>query len=100
MAKERPVVQDGDFSAANNGVDADRVWTSMAKTINLGDYESIRVEVGNGMALNGRDRKECYEECLAQTLQQLVEGIGLVQEAAGNKPKPAARSNGPLVRKR
>ena len=43
-ASDRPTIMDGDFSTASNGQNGNRVFVSVGKTINIGNYESIRVE--------------------------------------------------------
>jgi hypothetical protein len=48
----RPTVSDGDFSQASNGELGNRVYVSVSKTINIGNYESIRVEFGAGSTVN------------------------------------------------
>ena len=45
---DRKVVSDGDVSAASDGLNGNRIFVSVAKTINLGNYESVRVEFGCG----------------------------------------------------
>jgi len=75
----RPVVVDGDFSTASNGLSGNRVFVSMAKTINIGNYESIRVEYGIGRTVDdggkfARVMDECHKDA-AMCLKEMVDTV-------------------------
>lgn len=81
----KPVVQDGDFSKAHDGHSGDRVFVSMSKTINIGNYESIRVEYGMGVGNfetgdGGFDRARKW--CQQEVTSAMKEMIGLVEDGS------------------
>jgi hypothetical protein len=61
-AAGRQTISDGDLSTASDGLSGNRVFVSVAKTINLGNYESIRVEFGCGSTVkDGQDFNEAVD---------------------------------------
>lgn len=65
---DKPVVGYTKGDVASNGVSANRVFVAMARTINIGNYESIRVEYAEGRAVaDGEDWAEARS-----TLMQTV----------------------------
>lgn len=75
-ASDRPVVTDGDFSTASNGQNGNRVFVSVGKTINIGNYESVRVEYGEGRTVQdgsvfSNERIKVFEEVM-NGIQELI----------------------------
>jgi len=76
----RPIITDGDFSKVSNGLSGNRVFVSMAKTINMGNYESLRVEFGIGRTvLEGQPFNSTTEFCKDEAEQNLIEMIEVVK---------------------
>lgn len=78
---DKPVISDGNFAMANNGQLGNRVFVSMAKTINLGNYESVRVEYGFGRVVEDGQRfdevsKACHDDAVSSLhdMVTMVEG--------------------------
>lgn len=79
--KERPTIFDGDFSEATNGQNGNRVFVSMAKTINIGNYESLKVEYGVGRTVDdGQEFGEVMEACKADAGRSLKEMVKIVEQ--------------------
>ena len=78
----KPVVQDGDFSKTHDGHSGNRVFVSMSKTINIGNYESIRVEYGQGMAVTDGEYTQAREWCQEEVASAMKEMIGLVEDGS------------------
>lgn len=76
----RPTITDGDFSTATNGLSGNRVFILMAKTINLGNYESVRVEFGVGRTVSDGERFDSIlSVCRDDVAQNLKEMVQLVE---------------------
>jgi hypothetical protein len=79
MMATRTTIRRGDESAASRGDCADRVWFCLSKTINTGNYESIRLEYGQGRALGPGESPESAKDLLithvVQTLLSLEEEV-------------------------
>lgn len=78
---DRPLISDGNFAEADNGQSGNRVFVSMAKTINIGNYESIRVEYGSGRTVNDGEKfdevlRACHDDTISSlhTMVDIVEG--------------------------
>ena len=70
MAKK--TIQAGDVSQAVNGVSGNRVFVSVSKTVNLGNFESLRVEVGFGRSVeDGQTFKFAFEQCKQDSVIEL-----------------------------
>lgn len=78
-ASEKPVVMDGDFSKENDGQNGNRVFFSIGKTINIGNYESIRVEVGQGMAVDDGDFDKARNVCIDEATDAIKEIVAMVE---------------------
>jgi len=75
----RANVQSGNFAHASDGLNGNRVFVSVAKTINLGNYESLRLEFGMGKTLEDGDKySECFEDCLNDCSKELKETLELM----------------------
>lgn len=59
---DRETVSGGDFAAASNGLSGNRVFVSMSKTINIGNYESLRIEYGFGRTV---DDGQMFDDVMA-----------------------------------
>lgn len=80
--REKPTVQDGDFSQASDGVLGNRVHVSVARTLNLGNYESLRVEYAEGHTLaDGESFEEARQAVAAQVTEGLMEMLSVIKEA-------------------
>lgn len=79
---DRPTIIDGDFSTANNGQNGNRVFVSVGKTINIGNYESIRVEYGEGRIVQDGDTfSDVRDNCLRTVLGGIQEMIPIIEDA-------------------
>lgn len=79
-SEDRPVISQGDFAYASDGCAANRVFVCMAKTINIGNYESMRVEYGFGRAVpDGGSFDDVKKECQADALRSLREMCAVVE---------------------
>lgn len=75
---ERPVVSDTEDDTCG----ADRVWVCLAKTVNLGNYESLKVEVGRGSSVQpGETHDEVQERITANVAESLFELLSQVQKS-------------------
>lgn len=78
--KQRPAIREGDApDAATNGAIGNRVHFTMAKTINIGNYESIRVEYGESRVVQdgesfGNARTKAVTSVM-QNLQALADTV-------------------------
>ena len=70
---DKPVINEGDFSQASNGQNGNRVFIAVGKTINMGNYESIRVEVGQGVTVDDGDFDGAKERCVTEAIETLDE---------------------------
>ncbi|MCK5015634.1 MAG: hypothetical protein KAS32_01065 [Candidatus Peribacteraceae bacterium] len=78
---KRETVSDGNFSHADNGECPNRVYISLSKSINIGNYEGIRVEYGMGMAVpDGMSYEKVKKAVLAKCIAGLVPMIEEVEE--------------------
>ncbi|MCK5612603.1 hypothetical protein KAR91_62605 [Candidatus Pacearchaeota archaeon] len=72
----------GDFTQASNGDNGNRVYFSIGKTCNIGNYESIRVEVGQGMTVKDgatkKDFNEARDWCIAEATGAIKEIVDMV----------------------
>lgn len=92
MAK-RPVIQDGDFSLAAEGVSANRVWFALARTIKTGEYESMRLEYGRGSAIpDGADPEAIQQQVRDDVYQTLLGMVAEVEELLSARPNKRKRS--------
>jgi len=82
----RPLVSEGNFATADNGLSGNRVFVSMAKTINIGNYESIRVEYGFGRVVSDGQRfDEVRRECEEDVVGCLHSMVEVVEHQLKNK---------------
>ncbi|MFA5445012.1 MAG: hypothetical protein WC262_08610 [Bacteroidales bacterium] len=78
----KPAIQSGDYAAANDGQNGNRVFVSMAKTMNLGNYESFRVEYGAGRVLEpGETHAVARESLLVEVASGIQSMIEMVQSS-------------------
>jgi len=40
----------------------DQVWYTMTRTLNLGNYESVKFDIGESRSIGDRDSDEVYKE--------------------------------------
>lgn len=90
MAKKKKVkssrktatIIDGNFATATDGQNGNRVFVSVGKTINIGNYESMKVEYGTGRTVNdGQKFSEVADLCKADAANSLKEMIRMVEDA-------------------
>jgi len=80
--KNRDVVSDGNFATASDGLSGNRVFVSCAKTINLGNYESLRVEFGFGRTVpDGEKFADVLNECKVESMRSLNEMVAIVESS-------------------
>ena len=72
-------VMSGDFSKQSDGQNGDRVFVAIGKTCNIGNYESIRVEVGQGMAVTDGDFKTARNKCEKDAVDAITEIIAMIE---------------------
>lgn len=72
---ERPVLQEGNFSCQSDGLSGNRVFVSVSKTINIGNYESIRVEYGQGKTLLKGDIYDIARDELVEEVCEAIVGV-------------------------
>lgn len=78
---DREVVTGGDFATAGDGLNGNRVFVSLAKTINLGNYESLRVEYGFGRTVNdGQTFESVVDACRDDASHNLKEMADIVEK--------------------
>ena len=74
MSKEK--ISQGNLDRAMEGTSGNRVFCSMAKTINMGNYESIRVEYGQSIVVaDGQDFADAKKRVKEEVMTELVEMI-------------------------
>ena len=71
-ANSKPVAKFGDVS--ENSQDPERIYMAISRTLNLGNYESLRVEYGEGIAASTDPRERLKQkEKLCETVITNVE---------------------------
>ena len=86
VSEDRPTVSDGEFAQADNGLSGNRVFVSMSKTINLDNYESIRLEFGFGRTVNdGQNFEEVSKVCRKDAASSLHDMVTMVKKQLQNK---------------
>jgi len=81
---EKPMFSESDsgcgLSTGTSG--ADRVWFLFGKTINVGNYESVRFEVGRGeMIKKGETFEKCMDDVKKKVLHDSIKIIEMVEES-------------------
>jgi len=80
VTTDKPVILEGNFSQATDGMNGNRVYISVAHTINMGNYESIRVEYGQGRTVDdGQDFKIATTMVLKDVLLSIKDIIEIVK---------------------
>ena len=80
VTTDKPVILEGNFSQAIDGMNGNRVYISVARTINMGNYESIRVEYGQGRTVDdGQDFKIATTMVLKDVLLSIKDIIEIVK---------------------
>ena len=80
VSGDRPIVSAGDYSAATDGLVGNRTFVSISKTINIGNYESIRVECGMGKSVPDGERFDVvFKACRDEALTDLLETVKIVE---------------------
>jgi hypothetical protein len=65
----------GDRSVASHGESGNRVFFSMGKTINIGDYETIRVDVGEARTVEDGKKFGPAHARVRRNVQKLLKQI-------------------------
>ena len=76
--EDKPVIQHGEDSASSSS----KVWCLMAKTINIGNYESFKVEVGFGDDVHsGESMDDAFKRICNKTGTELTGMVSMVEKA-------------------
>lgn len=59
----------GHMEDDKRGLSGNRVWLSIAQTINLGNYESLRIEYGEGRTVNSDESFNSVREIVQQSVE-------------------------------
>jgi len=85
MVKKEEIKGDGeslemeDMGLVFNGQSANRVFVALGKTINIGNYESFRVDVGRGRVVGeGQDFDKVLRQTKNEVMRDVAELINLV----------------------
>lgn len=80
---EKPAVVEGDRDIAVNGVFGNRVMVGMSKTINLGNYASIKVEFAECRVVqDGESFNKVREEVKANAWVEIADMVAIIEEAS------------------
>lgn len=84
---DKASLSDGDQSVpAVFGIGGNRVFVEMSKTVNLGNYESLRVSYGESRVVeDGWSFSEVRDEVVSTVGAQLMSMVGEVMEVAGGR---------------
>jgi len=75
------IINRGEMSQREHGLNGNRVWVLIAKTVNLGNYESMRIEWGEGRTIDDeQDREQVRRKLVDDVLTNLMELISVVEE--------------------
>ena len=84
MAKtktEKPAVVEGDRDIAANGIFGNRVMVGMSKTINLGNYASIKVEFAECRVVqDGESFDKVREEVKTNAWVEVADMVNAIEE--------------------
>jgi len=81
LKMDRPVIIDGDLFVAKEGQSGNRVFIGFGKTINIGNYESIRVEFGRGSTVSdGQDVNKVKSHILTEVVDGIKEIIKIAED--------------------
>lgn len=79
---EKQPIQQGDRDIAVSGINGNRVMASISKTINLGNYESIKVEFGISRVVpDGESFEKHKEEVKTEAWVEITDMTNIVEEA-------------------
>jgi len=82
MSKEK--IQQGDMDRAIEGTSGNRVFCSMAKTVNIGNYESIRMEFGMSKVIPDGEEFEGVKAAVKQEVEDsLADMLEPIEAAKG-----------------
>lgn len=65
----------GHMEDDKTGLSGDRVWLSIAQTINLGNYESLRIEYGEGQVVGNKQTFKEVQECVSKRVTNYLEKL-------------------------
>lgn len=75
-SSDKANIQSGEFSARDDGLSGNRVFVSVSKTINLGNYEALRLEFGMGCTVGeGESFDPAFRRCLKKCSDELSETL-------------------------
>lgn len=81
VSKDRPCIPEGEFDISSGQNDGNRIYVSVAKTINVGNYESLRVECGRGRTVQaGMSFDQVVKNTRVEVVKDLQEMITIVNE--------------------
>jgi len=77
-----------DAGLAFNGQSANRVFVALGKTINIGNYESFRVDVGRGRVVGkGQNFDEVLRQTKSEVMKDVTDLISLVGDILKKRKK-------------
>lgn len=78
--KDRDEMKQGEFSFQENSLSGNRIWCAMSKTINIGNYESLRAECGRGRIVpEGDDFDEAMAALKEEVLVDTAEFVDIIE---------------------
>jgi hypothetical protein len=80
MAKDRPIIKDGDSDIAAGGYSGNRVLFGLARTINIGNYESIRVEYGESRVVQDGKSFQSIKKAVIKDVKAMFDSMVEVVE--------------------
>lgn len=80
---DKPTINEGNFAQASDGQNGNRVFISIGKTINIGNYESIRIEAGQGMVVENSMEsgfEDAKQVCISEVRKTLDELSSMIED--------------------
>jgi hypothetical protein len=71
----------------------DQVTYSVSRTINIGNYESVKVECGGSLSTDGKDRDEVWSELVEDVENQFNSKVDEVMTQLGVKKKTSKKTS-------
>ena len=79
---KKPAVVEGDRDIAANGIFGNRVMVGMSKTINLGNYASIKVDFAECKVVqDGESFDKVKEEVKTKVWNEVADMVDVIEEA-------------------
>ena len=71
----KATIRRGKDPAASRADSADRIWVCLSKTINIGNYESVRIEYGEGRASTPGEEQNESRQALIREVVTVLAGL-------------------------